>query len=198
LRSNRERGLSETEARKRLESFGRNELTAEDAVPAWRRFVEQFTDVLVVLLLVAAAISAALWLYERESPLPYEAIAILSVVVLNAILGFVQESRAEAAVAALRAMSADAATVIRDGQQRSIPASEIVPGDLILLEEGDTIPADGRVVRSTALQTAEAALTGESLPVPKEIAALTKMWNSATATIWFLAEPLPPMDAALL
>ena len=172
LQSDGERGLSEAEAQKRLESFGRNELTAEDAVPAWRRFLAQFTDVLVILLLIATAISAGLWLYERESALPYEAIAILSVVVLNAILGFVQESRAEAAVAALRAMSADDATVIRDGQQRRIPASEIVPGDLILIEEGDTIPADGRVVRSTALQTAEAALTGESLPVQKETAAI--------------------------
>jgi len=167
-----EHGLSETEARKLLERVGRNELTAEDAVPAWRRLIAQFTDVLVILLLIATAISAALWLYERESALPYEAIAILSVVVLNAILGFVQESRAEAAVAALRTMSADDAAVIRDGQQRRIPASEIVPGDLILIEEGDTIPADGRVIRSTALQTAEAALTGESLPVSKDTAAI--------------------------
>ena len=172
LQSDGERGLSEAEAQKRLENIARNELAAEDAVPAWRRFLAQFTDVLVVLLLMATAISAGLWLYERESALPYEAIAILSVVVLNAILGFVQESRAEAAVAALRAMSADDATVKRDGQQRRIPASEIVLGDLILIEEGDTIPADGRVVRSTALQTAEAALTGESLPVQKETAAI--------------------------
>lgn len=172
LRTDGERGLSGAEAEARLESLGRNELTAEAAVPAWRRFVAQFTDVLVVLLLIATAISAALWLYERESALPYEAIAILSVVVLNAILGFVQASRAEAAVAALRAMSADDAIVVRDGQQRRIPASEIVPGDLIIIEVGDTIPADGRVVRSTSLQTAEAALTGESLPVPKETAAI--------------------------
>jgi Ca2+-transporting ATPase len=172
LQTDGERGLSEAQAQKRLESFGRNELTSEDAVPAWRRFLAQFTDILVILLLVATAISAGLWMYERESALPYEAIAILSVVVLNAILGFVQESRAEAAVAALRAMSADDAGVIRDGQQRRVPASEIVPGDLILIEEGDTIPADGRVVRSTALQTAEAALTGESLPVDKETAAI--------------------------
>ena len=94
--------------------------------------------------------------------------AILAVVLLNAILGYVQESRAEAAVAALRAMSAADATVIRGGERRSIAAAEIVPGDMLLIEEGDTIPADGRVVESTALQTAEAALTGESLPVTKD------------------------------
>ena len=102
--------------------------------------------------------------------MPYEAIAILAVVLLNATMGYLQESRAEAAVAALRAMSAADATVIRDGERRSIPATDIVPGDIILIEEGDTIPADARVIESTALQTAEAALTGESLPVMKETA----------------------------
>ena len=127
-----------------------------------------FGDVLVILLLVATAISAALWFYERDAALPYEAIAIFAVVLLNATLGFVQESRAEAAVAALRAMSAADATVIRDGERRSIAASEIVPGDIILIEEGDTIPADGRLIESTALQVAEASLTGESLPVTKD------------------------------
>ena len=101
---------------------------------------------------------------------PYEAIAIFAVVLLNATMGYVQESRAEAAVAALRAMSAGDATVIRGGERRSIAASDIVPGDVILIEEGDTIPADARLVESTALQAAEAALTGESLPVTKDTA----------------------------
>ena len=99
---------------------------------------------------------------------PTKRIAIFAVVLLNATMGYVQESRAEAAVAALRAMSAADATVIRDGERRSVPAAEIVPGDVILIEEGDTIPADGRLVESAALQTAEAALTGESLPVTKD------------------------------
>jgi Ca2+-transporting ATPase len=164
------RGLGETEARTRLKRNGRNELTAEEPVPGWRKFLAQFKDLLVILLLVAAAISAALWLVERESALPYEAMAILAVVLLNAVMGYIQESRAESAVAALRKMSADAATVIRDGERRSIPAAEIVPGDIILIEEGDTIPADARVIHSTALQSAEAALTGESLPVSKDVA----------------------------
>jgi P-type Ca2+ transporter type 2C len=170
LKSDAEVGLAADDARARLERHGRNELTAGMRVPAWRRFVAQFRDVLVILLLIATAISAALWTVERDATLPYEAIAIFAVVLLNAAMGYVQESRAEAAVAALRAMSAADATAVRDGERRSIPATDIVPGDIILIEEGDTIPADARVIESTALQTAEAALTGESLPVMKDTA----------------------------
>ena len=172
LGTSRQRGLSDAEARARLERFGPNELTAEPPVPAWRRFLAQFQDVLVLLLLVATAISAALWLYERDASLPYEALAIFAVVVLNATMGYVQESRAEAAVAALRAMSAAEATVLREGARRGVPATALVPGDIVFIEEGDTIPADGRLIECAALQTAEAALTGESLPVTKDTAAL--------------------------
>ena len=165
-------GLSRAEAQARRERFGRNELTAEKPVPVWRKFLAQFQDVLVILLLIATLISAVLWLYERDSALPYEAMAIFAVVLLNAIMGYIQGSRAEQALAALRQLSAAHATVIRDGVRQSIPAAELVPGDIILIEEGDTIPADARVLQSTALQTAEAALTGESLPVAKDIEAI--------------------------
>ena len=161
-------GLRDVEAVERLARHGRNELAAERPTPAWRRFLAQFQDVLVILLLVATAISAGLWVHERETSLPYEAMAIFAVVVLNAIMGYVQEARAESAVAALKEMSADDATVIRDGERRSIPAAELVPGDVILVGEGDTIPADARIIESAALQTAEASLTGESLPVSKD------------------------------
>jgi Ca2+-transporting ATPase len=164
------RGLSEDQVRARFKRYGPNELTAEKPVPAWRKFLAQFQDVLVILLLVATAISLGLWFYERESLLPYEAIAIFAVVLLNAVMGYMQESRAESAVAALQQMAAAHADVIRDGERRSIPSSEVVPGDIILIEEGGTIPADARVIQSTALQTAEAALTGESLPVSKDVA----------------------------
>jgi len=163
-------GLSEADAASRLERYGRNELAAEKPVPGWRRFLEQFEDVLVILLLVATAISATLWAVERDAALPYEALAIFAVVLLNAAMGYVQESRAEAAVAALRAMSAAHASVVRGGERRRVNAAEIVPGDVILIEEGDTIAADARLIESTALQTAEAALTGESLPVVKDTA----------------------------
>ncbi|HET9264815.1 MAG TPA: cation-translocating P-type ATPase [Vicinamibacterales bacterium] len=174
LKSDERFGLTDVEAHARLERVGRNELVSEQAPPAWRRFARQFQDVLVILLLVATAISAGLWIAERDAPLPYEAIAIFAVVLLNAVIGFVQESRAEAAVAALRAMSAADATVVRNGERRSLPASEIVPGDVILVEEGDTIPADGRLIESASLQTAEAALTGESMPVTKDTAAIAE------------------------
>jgi Ca2+-transporting ATPase len=163
-------GLSQAEATRRLVRYGRNELDPEAPRPAWRKFLDQFASVLVVLLIVAAAISVGIWLYEGRSALPYEAIAIFVIVILNAFMGFIQEARAERAAAALRDMSAARSNVIRDGRRENIPAAELVPGDIIMVEEGDTIPADARLIQSIALQTAEAALTGESLSVSKHIA----------------------------
>jgi Ca2+-transporting ATPase len=174
LNTDAQHGLSDEEARARLVTHGHNVLTVEKPVPAWKKFFAQFQDVLVILLLVATAISAGLWVYERDSALPYEAIAIFIVVLLNAILGYIQQERAEEAVAALRRMSAAQARVIRNGVRHSIPADEIVPGDIILIEEGDTIPADARLISSSSLQTAEAPLTGESLPVSKDTVAIAK------------------------
>jgi Ca2+-transporting ATPase len=165
-------GLTRKEAQARLKRYGANELTAEQPVPAWKKFLAQLRDALVVLLLIATAISAGLWIYERDTALPYEAIAIFAVVLLNAVMGYVQQARAEQAVAALRRMSAAHANVVRDGARQSIPAAEVVPGDILLVEDGDTVPADARLIRSTALQTAEAALTGESLPVAKDVATI--------------------------
>ena len=174
LGADAQRGLGEDEARARLRSYGKNELAAEKAVPAWRKFLAQFQNVLVILLLIATVISAGLWLYERESALPYEALAIFAVILVNAVMGYIQESRAEHAVAALRQMSAAHANVIRNAARQSISATEVVPGDIILIEEGDTIPADARLIHSTALQTAEASLTGESLPVSKDALPITE------------------------
>ncbi|MEO8484507.1 MAG: cation-translocating P-type ATPase, partial [Acidobacteriota bacterium] len=163
------RGLSSAEARARLERDGPNRLDADRPVPAWTRLLAQFKDVLVILLLVATAISAILWLYERDSPLPYEAIAISAVVLVNAIMGYLQEQRAESAIAALQQMAAPQAHVIRDGAQTTIPSADVVPGDILVVEEGDAAAADARVIESTALSMAEAALTGESLPVAKDV-----------------------------
>jgi Ca2+-transporting ATPase len=162
-------GLTSSEARARRERDGPNRLTAECPVPAWRKFFAQFTDLLVILLLIATAISLILWLYERDSPLPYEAIAISAVVLLNAVMGYLQEERAASAIAALEQMAAPHAHVIRDGALTTIPAAEVVVGDILVVEEGDTAAADARVVESTALSMAEAALTGESLPVAKDV-----------------------------
>ncbi len=162
-------GLAAAEAAARLAAVGRNELAAEPPAPPWRRFLAQFANALVILLLVATAVSVLAWYYERDAPLPYDAFAIFAVVLLNAIMGFVQEERAEAAVAALRVLSGESAMVIRDGVRRRVPVAELVPGDVVLVDAGDAVPADARLVESMSLQTAEAALTGESLPVLKDV-----------------------------
>lgn len=165
-------GLTEEEAQQRLERYGRNELQEEEPVRAWRRLLAQFNDVLVLLLIVAALISAGLWFIERDSSLPYEAMAILGIVFLNAVMGYVQQARAENAVQALRQMSAPQATVMRAGIQGRIESAFVVPGDILVMEEGDTVPADARVIEANALQAAEASLTGESLPVSKQASVL--------------------------
>jgi len=170
LGSGASRGLNASEARTRLAKYGRNELPAAATVPAWRRFLAQFESPLVLLLLAAVAVSLLVWWVEGPHGIPYEALTILAIVLANALLGFVQEERAEAAVAALQRMSAASATVLRDGEPVGIPAAELVPGDILLLEEGATIPADARVLESVSLRTAEAALTGESTPVAKDVA----------------------------
>lgn len=174
-----QQGLTKQEARTRLERFGRNTLQTEKPVSAWRRFLEQFQSTLVVLLLTATAISVALWIYEHDTALPYEAIAIFAVVLLNAAMGYVQQARSEKALEALRSMSAARANVVRDGDRGSIPAAELVPGDIILIEEGDAIPADVRLIQVAALHTAEAALTGESLPVAKDAAPIADAGDTA-------------------
>ncbi len=168
LNSDMSRGLSSEDAQRRLTQSGPNQLEAEASTPAWRKFLAQFQDVLVILLLIAAAISMGVWLYERAEPLPYEGLVIFAIVLLNGILGYVQEARAEKSVAALQAMTAAEATLLRDGQPQRTAAANLVPGDIILIEEGDTIPADGRLISTVSLQTAEASLTGESVPVAKD------------------------------
>ncbi len=168
LESDARHGLASNEAARRLQQYGPNQLQAEAEIPAWRKFLAQFQNPLVILLLIATLVSFAVWLIERETALPFEAIAIFVIVLLNAIVGYVQEARAEESVAALMAMTAPEAGVLRDGEPRRVPAAELVPGDIMLLEEGDTVPADGRLIEASALQIAEAALTGESLPELKD------------------------------
>jgi len=140
LATDARKGLGEDEARARLERHGPNQLATDRRIPAWRKVLAQFRDVLVILLLIATVISTVIWILERDTALPYEAMAILAVVILNALVGYLQESRAESALAALRVMAAPRARVLRDGQARAIPAAQVVVGDIILLEEGDTIP----------------------------------------------------------
>ena len=163
------RGLSRAEAGRRLDQYGANELKSAPETPWWKRLLEQFENFLVIILLVAIVISVIEWALQdpRETALPYEALVITLIVVLNAILGFVQESRAEKSVRALMALAAPEATVVRDGERQRVPAREIVPGDIVLVEAGDKIPADARIIDDANLHTDEAPLTGESMPVTK-------------------------------
>jgi P-type Ca2+ transporter type 2C len=158
LRSDVASGLSRAEAQRRLEQYGPNRLKSAPEAPWWQRLLEQFQNFLVIILLVATVISMVEWLLQdpRETALPYEAIVILAIVVLNALLGFFQESRAERSVRALMALAAPESTVVRDGERQRIPAEEIVPGDIVLVEAGDKIPADARVVEEANLHTDEA------------------------------------------
>ena len=169
-----DQGLAEAEAARRLEEFGPNELAGAPPVPAWRKFLQQFKDPLVYLLLVATAISLVAWVVERShpasgggEPLPFDAIVIMIILILNAALGYAQEAKAERAVDALASMTAPRASVLRDGQVVSLETSRIVPGDVVVLAEGDSVGADGRLFQAAGLRVAEASLTGESLPVGK-------------------------------
>ena len=163
-------GLTRAEAQRRLVHYGPNRLKSAPETPWWTRLLEQFQNFLVIILLVATVISMVEWLLQdpRETALPYEAIVILAIVVLNALLGFIQEARAEKSVRALMALAAPESTVVRDGERQRIATYEIVPGDIVLVEAGDKIPADARVIENANLHTDEAPLTGESVPVAKE------------------------------
>jgi magnesium-transporting ATPase (P-type) len=160
--SDAERGLTGDEAARRLEEVGPNALDTVPPVPTWRKVLEQFRDPLIYLLLAATAVSLVAWVVEGATGVPYDAFIIAVIVVLNAILGYVQEARAEHAVEALQRLSATTASVVRDGAQQRLPTTEIVPGDVLVLAEGDTVAADARLLSAATLKVSEASLTGES------------------------------------
>ncbi len=159
-------GLTAAEAQSRLASVGPNKLDEEEKTPMWKRFFEQMGDPMVIMLLVAAAISVITGFIQGE-PEWADAAIILSVVILNSVLGVVQEAKSEQALEALQEMSAAQSKVIRDGKMVHMASSELVPGDVVLLEAGDSVPADCRVIESASMKIEEAALTGESVPVEK-------------------------------
>ncbi|MFQ5855896.1 MAG: cation-translocating P-type ATPase [Anaerolineae bacterium] len=165
LETDPKQGLSQAEVQRRLAEYGPNELIERGLKSPWLILGEQLTAVMVIILIIAAVISAALGDYK-------DAIAIMAIVVLNAVLGFTQEYRAEKAMAALKKLAVPTVKVRRDGHVREISARELVPGDIVLLEAGALIPADGRLLESVNLRTQEAALTGESEPVEKSPGAL--------------------------
>ncbi|MEO6199657.1 MAG: cation-translocating P-type ATPase [Cryobacterium sp.] len=160
-------GLSAAEAARRLERDGPNELRAAPAVPTWRKVLAQFQDPLIYLLLAAVVVSLGVWLAEGARAWPIDAIVIAAIVALNAVLGYVQEARADRAVAALSTMTAASSTVLRGGELRTVHSSDLVRGDLLVLGEGDQVGADARLMSAKALRVAEASLTGESEAVTK-------------------------------
>ena len=163
-------GLSSAEAAARLEKYGPNKLKDAEKPTLLQRFIEQLKDPMLIILMIAAAVSAVTNFISGESFA--EVFIILIVVLLNAVLGVFQESKAEAAIEALQTMTAATCKVLRDGKQVSIHSDQLVPGDVVLLEAGDSVPADGRLLESASLKIEEAALTGESVPVNKVIEAL--------------------------
>lgn len=154
-------GLAGASVGARQEKFGANVLAEETKVPVWKKLLRLLADKMILVLVAAAIVSAVV---SREWDTP---VVILAVIVLNTVLNYVQESRAESSLAALRTMSVDTSRVRRDGHEEEISNEELVPGDIVLLEAGDTVPADGRLLESVRLQVAESALTGESQPVEK-------------------------------
>ncbi|MCJ7710258.1 MAG: HAD-IC family P-type ATPase, partial [Chloroflexi bacterium] len=167
-------GLTGAEAADRLARVGPNELVERAGKPTWRLFVEQFTNTMIVVLMIAAVVTAMIGDLK-------DTFVILAIVVLNGVIGFVQEYRAEQAMAALKQMTSPTARVVRDGEVLVIRAAELVPGDIVQLEAGDIVAADLRLTVSAALQINEAALTGESEPAHKVVAALPHVTDALMA-----------------
>ena len=176
-------GLSQTEAQRRLGQYGPNKLASAPPTPKWKKFLAQFKDPLVYLLLAATGISLIAWFIERANAmpgaeggeaLPFDAIVIVLILIVNAVLGYIQESKAEEAVEALSQMTAPQTNVLRDGVVTRINTVDVVPGDVIVLGEGDSVPADGRLLAAASLRVAEASLTGESVPVGKNVDTLAE------------------------
>ena len=178
LETDVQRGLTAEQVAARRAQYGENKLDEKKKKPLIVRFLEQFKDVMIIILLIAACVSFGIICYQvfvthEENPIEFvEPALIVFIVVLNAIMGLVQESKAEKALEALKNMSAPHARVIRDGKEQLIQASELVPGDIIFLEAGDFVPADARLLKSSNLKSEESALTGESVPSEKDASAV--------------------------
>lgn len=161
-------GLDSAEAAKRLTQYGHNQLREQKKKTNLKRFFDQFKDVMILILIAAAAVSFGVAFHEGDPSEFFEPALILAIVVLNAVLGVIQESKAEKALDALKSLSAPHARVLRNKKEQLIDASNLVPGDIILLEAGDFVPADARLLNCAALKSEESALTGESLPAEKD------------------------------
>ena len=167
-------GLTTKEATRRRIAVGANDIATVPSVPTWRRFIAQFHSPLIYLLFAALVASVAVWVVEGAQGWPVDGMVIAAIVVLNAVLGYTQEARAERAVDTLAHMTAARATAVRDGVQHRVPARELVPSDVVVLTEGDTVAADARLLSATSLETSEASLTGQSEPVVKDARTLVE------------------------
>ena len=162
------RGLTSAQASEKAGQFGPNKLREKKKKTTLGRFLDQFKDVMILILLAAAVVSFVIACVEQNPKEFFEPLLIVLIVILNAVMGVLQESKAEKALDALKSMSAPHARVIRDGEEKVIDAAELVPGDIIRLEAGDFIPADARLLHSVSLKSEESALTGESVPSEKD------------------------------
>ena len=162
------RGLSNAEAQGRLQQHGPNALPEKPPTPLWRRFARQFQSPLIYILLFALLVDTGIWVSEGAAGLPVESIAIAVILLLNAGLGVYQESKSEAALARLKEMAAPLVWVMRDGKLVHLPSADLVPGDVVRIEAGDRIPADGKLIEAEGVMADESVLTGESVPVEKE------------------------------
>ena len=186
-------GLSADEAQKRLAENGRNKLQEGKKESLLHRFIMEFTDPMTIILIVAAVVSAITSAYEKE--FPADVIIILLVVLINAVLGVYQETKAEKAIDALQEIAAAKSKVKRGGKLQIVPSEELVTGDVVVLEAGDSVPADCRILNCASMKIEESALTGESVPVDKQYETLpdegevplgdrkiwVRMWFTGTA-----------------
>ncbi len=168
LESDEAQGLRSEQVKSKQAQFGRNQLVEKKKKTNWQRFVDQFKDTMIIILLIAAAVSFGIAMVEGDVAEFFEPALILLIVILNAIMGVLQESKAEKALDALKSLSAPHARVLRDGVESVIDAAELVPGDIIKLEAGDFVPADARLLKSASLKSEESALTGESVSAEKD------------------------------
>ena len=166
LKTNVETGLTEEEAKKRQEQFGKNKLNEAKKTSIVVRFLRQFNDFMIIILLISAGISAGISYFEHSNDY-IDSIIIVGIVILNAIMGVIQESKAEKSIEALQKLSSPQAKVKRNGQSRLIASEELVPGDIVYIDAGNYVPADVRLINAYNFKVEESALTGETIPVEK-------------------------------
>lgn len=173
LRTNVERGLNEEEVSRRIEKYGKNRLKEKKKESMFVRFIKQFNDFMIIILIIASIVSAVI-AYVEGSGDYIDSIIIIAIVIFNAIMGLVQETKAEKSLEALKKLSAPISKVRRSGKVVEVDSSKVVPGDIVILEAGNYVPADCRIIKSSDLKIEESSLTGENAPVTKNEGVILK------------------------